>query len=119
MQLDLTNDDFTKIKNSFFINFYKNKPAEIAVYNKKNKLNIDRDCNFKNIKVRCHEFLKVIRQGLPWEDLSIGFQCRINRKPNVYNSDFWYHFTNIYVNENVRGRSQNCGGCTIINQRLF
>ena len=61
----------------------------------------------------------MIRQGLPWEDLSIGFQCRINRKPNVYNSDFWYHFTNIYVNENVRGRSQNCGGCTIINQRLF
>jgi CMP-N-acetylneuraminate monooxygenase len=119
LQLDLTNDDFTKIKNSFLINFYKNKPAEIAVYNKKNKLNIDRDCNFKNIKVRCHEFLKVIRQGLPWEDLSIGFQCRINRKPNVYNSDFWYHFTNIYVNENVRGRSENCGGCIIINQRLF
>jgi CMP-N-acetylneuraminate monooxygenase len=119
LQLDLTNDDFTTTKNCFLINFYKNKCADVVVYDKKNKLNINRDLNFKNIKVRYHEFLKVIRQGLPWEDLSIGFQCRINRKPNVYNSDFWYHFTNIYVNENVKGRSQNCAGCTIINQKVF
>ena len=108
-----------KNKNCFLINFYKNKTTEIAVHNKKNKLNINRNCNFKKIKVRYHEFLKVIRQGLPWEDLSIGFQCRIKRKPNVYNSDFWHHFTNIYVNENVKGRSQNCAGCTIINQKIF
>jgi CMP-N-acetylneuraminate monooxygenase len=119
LQLDLTNDDFTKTKNCFLINFYKNKPPEVTVYNKKNKLKVNRNCNFKNIKVRYHEFLRVIRQGLPWEDLSIGFQCRIKRKPNVYNSDFWYHFTNIYVNENVKGRSQNCAGCTIINQKIF
>jgi len=119
LKLDLTNDDFTKTINCFLINFYKEKSPEFLVYNKKDKLNINRDCNFKNIKVRYHELLKVIRQGLPWEDLSIGFQCRINRRPNVYNSDFWYHFTNIYVNKNVKGRSQNCAGCEIINQKLF
>ena len=114
--IELTNDNFTKIKDSFLINFYKNKPAKILV-NSKNR-NI-RNCKFKIIKVRYHEFLKVIRQGLPWEDLSIGFQCRIKRHPNIYNSDFWYHFTNIYVNENVVSRSQNCSGCEIINQKIF
>jgi len=39
--------------------------------------------------------------------------------PYSYHSPQSYIDTNIYVNENVRGRSQNCGGCTIINQRLF
>lgn len=116
--IELTNDNFTKIKDSFLINFYKNKPAKIII-NKERRNKNTRNCNFKIIKVRYHEFLKVIRQGLPWEDLSIGFQCRIERHPNVYNSDFWYHFTNIYVNENVRSRSQNCSGCEIINQKIF
>jgi CMP-N-acetylneuraminate monooxygenase len=119
LQIDLTNDNFTKIKNSFLINFYESKPAEISIYNKINKLNSTRNCNFEKIKVRYHEFLKVIKQGLPWEDLSIGFQCRIKRDPNVYNSDFWYHFSNIYVNANVKGRSENCSGCAIINQKIF
>jgi CMP-N-acetylneuraminate monooxygenase len=120
LQLDLVNDSFTKIKKSFLINFYKSEPAEVSLNNnKKNKSNINRNCNFKKIKIRYHEFIKVVKQGLPWEDLSIGFQCRIERNPNVYNSDFWYHFTNVYVSENVKGRSENCSGCAIINQKIF
>ena len=119
LQLDLVNDNFKKVKKSFLINFYKSSPAEISLNNKKSKLNINRGCNFKKIKVRYHEFIKVVKQGLPWEDLSIGFQCRIERNPNIYNSDFWYHFSNIYVSENVKGRSENCSGCAIINQKIF
>jgi CMP-N-acetylneuraminate monooxygenase len=119
LQLDLVNDSFKKVKKSFLINFYKSSPAKISLNNKKNKLNIIRRCNFKKIKVRYHEFIKVVKQGLPWEDLSIGFQCRIERNPNIYNSDFWYHFSNIYVSENVKGRSENCSGCVITNQKIF
>jgi hypothetical protein len=31
------------------------------------------------------------------EDLSIGFQCRIDRDPDIYNVIFWDHFTNVYI----------------------
>ena len=34
------------------------------------------------------------RRGLPLEDLSIGFQLKMFRVPNVYNFRFWNHFTN-------------------------
>ena len=53
---------------------------------------------------------------LPWEDLLIGFQCRVWRNPNTYNANFWYHFTNIYTHsKNVRSQT-NCGSCEKISQ---
>jgi CMP-N-acetylneuraminate monooxygenase len=120
IQIDLTDDNFVKIKNSFLINFYKNKTADFLINTKQKQFKNIRNCNFEKIKVRYHEFIKIIKRGLPWEDLSIGFQCRIERNPkNVYNSEFWHHFTNIYVNDNVKGRSENCSGCAIINQKIF
>jgi CMP-N-acetylneuraminate monooxygenase len=49
------------------------------------------------IKARVDSLWSVITKRLPLEDLSIGFQARIDRKPNVYSSQFWYHFTNVYI----------------------
>ncbi len=49
------------------------------------------------IKVRATSLWQVILHQKSWEELSIGFHCRIHRKPDVYNSDFWYHFSNIYI----------------------
>ncbi len=49
------------------------------------------------IEVRASLLWQVIDKGKSWEELSIGFHCRIHRKPDVYNSDFWYHFSNIYI----------------------
>ena len=49
------------------------------------------------IKVRANPLWQVINYMKAWEELSIGFHCRIHRKPDVYNSDFWYHFSNIYI----------------------
>ncbi len=71
------------------------------------------------IRARAAEAMKVIAQGLPWEDLSIGFQCRVRREPNLYNSDFWYHFSNIHVNDAVKTRTRDCAGCAILEQKLF
>jgi hypothetical protein len=51
------------------------------------------------IRVRYESLWQVVVKKLPWEDLSIGFQCRIHRKPDIYNSDFWYYFTNVYIAE--------------------
>lgn len=57
------------------------------------------------ICVRRAPLCQVIRKRLPWEDLSIGFQCRIERRPDVYNSDFWYYFTNVYIGSEHIGRA--------------
>ena len=50
-----------------------------------------------HIKVRNDSFSWVIQNNMPFEDLSIGFQCRIDRNPDIYNVKFWDHFTNIYI----------------------
>jgi CMP-N-acetylneuraminate monooxygenase len=73
----------------------------------------------KHIKVRRDAFLRVIGERLPWEDMSIGFQCRIDRVPNVYNSAFWYHFTNVYVKTGVTRAMAGCGACETLGQSVF
>ncbi len=68
------------------------------------------------LKIRTEILMCVITNYLPWEDMSIGFQMRASRVPNEYESDFWYHFTNIYIaKENFRYTSY-CGACTIVDQ---
>jgi CMP-N-acetylneuraminate monooxygenase len=49
------------------------------------------------ISVRASRLWEVITHRKSWEELSIGFHCRIHRTPDVYNSRFWYHFSNIYI----------------------
>ena len=49
------------------------------------------------LKIREDSFYWVLSNKKSWEDLSIGFQCRIDRVPDVYNANFWFHFTNIYI----------------------
>ena len=39
----------------------------------------------------------VLKNNLPFEDLLIGFQCKIDRVPDYYNVNFWNHFTNVYI----------------------
>jgi CMP-N-acetylneuraminate monooxygenase len=50
--------------------------------------------NIEILKIRSDSFNGAIRRGLPLEDLSIGFQIKMFRVPNVYNFKFWDHFTN-------------------------
>ena len=56
---------------------------------------------YLRIKVRRNELIDVLVNRKPWEDLSIGFQCRVYRNPNIYNSRFWFYFTNVYILTNV------------------
>lgn len=42
--------------------------------------------------VRQDVWRHVLKHGLPWEEITIGFQARLSREPNVYCVDFWRHF---------------------------
>ena len=50
--------------------------------------------NIEILRIRQDSLRGVIYNGYPLEDLSIGFQTKMFRNPNVYNFKFWDHFTN-------------------------
>ena len=97
---ELTNDDF-QITNRYFHVDFKNKETFIA-FESFDWLNIktgilDENFNYMRIKVREDVFSWVLKNNLPFEDFSIGFQCRIDRVPDAYNVKFWDHFSNVYI----------------------
>ena len=49
---------------------------------------------YLRLKVRGDVFRHTLRHGLPWDEISIGFNARLYREPNAYNRDFWSHFQN-------------------------
>lgn len=49
---------------------------------------------YLRLRVRGDVFRHTLRHGLPWDEISIGFNARMYREPNVYNRDFWAHFQN-------------------------
>lgn len=44
------------------------------------------------MRVRTSVFRHVLRTGKSWDEISIGFQARFRRDPDVYHFDFWNHF---------------------------
>ena len=46
---------------------------------------------YLRMRVRADVFRYVLQNGLPWEELTIGFCARFKRAPDVYNMDFWAH----------------------------
>ena len=47
---------------------------------------------YLRMRVRADVFRHVLRHGLAWEELTIGFCARFKREPDIYNMDFWSHF---------------------------
>ena len=102
VDLIATNNDFSLFSDRFLLNFYKNEYSNITIDSDNNKIENDAlssELRYLQIKVRASELDRVIKEGKPWEDLSIGFQCRIYRQPNIYNSEFWFYFTNVYIGQ--------------------
>ncbi len=52
--------------------------------------------NDLSILVRRYALGYTIRNSLPWEEFSIGFQALFKRSPNIYNFNFWDYFQNQY-----------------------
>lgn len=108
----LTDDNFNLLKNNFLVDFTKNK----IVFKKKiiyENIIAEKTSKIKKLilKIRKESFLNTIYNKLPWEDLLIGFQCKVLRNPNLYNIKFWNHFTNFYITSlNIRSNSE-CASC--------
>ena len=108
------NDDFTKVVNDIiYCNF---KTQEFKVVQESNIVSEVPDFRVMKLYVRQEIFASIVLNRLPWEDFSIGFQMRIFRSPNSYESEFWYHFTNVYIDPINYKYSDNCGSCNLINQ---
>jgi CMP-N-acetylneuraminate monooxygenase len=44
------------------------------------------------MRVRRETWRHVLRTGKPWEEISIGFNVRCRREPDIYDRAFWGHF---------------------------
>jgi CMP-N-acetylneuraminate monooxygenase len=99
-----TSDDFRSGNLGFRLDFSSNEYSKFDCSSLVESIEdqaTKRGLRYLQIKVRRAELLDVLLNGKPWEDLSIGFQCRIYRMPNVYNSEFWFYFTNVYIGDKV------------------
>ena len=100
--VQLTDDTFSKIYKMISVDFSSDKPIVSFKSFDWEKEKWQKDAIKSNrkllIKVRQDSFNWVVKNKYPWEDLSIGFQCRIYRNPDVYNVKFWEYFTNVYIN---------------------
>jgi len=97
----LTNDNFNEVRKSFYVDF-----SRTNVIVRHNEFDWKKEKSFDSaahsirklrIKVRQDSFNWVLKNNLPFEYLVIGFQCRIDRNPDIYNVQFWDYFTNIYI----------------------
>ena len=112
----LTDDNFKFLNLNYLIDFSdsKTKFTKIPKF-KASFLKENPKLKKLMLKIRKESFLNTIYNKLPWEDLSIGFQCKVLRNPNLYNVNFWHHFTNIYTTSfNVRSVT-DCSSCEKLN----
>lgn len=102
LEITPCNDEFQPVADAIAIEFDRNVSPQVLIPGTHLQLlATEKGKNYLQIKVRYNELKRVCITGQPWEDLSIGFQCRINRTPDIYNSDFWFHFTNVYIDDAV------------------
>lgn len=110
-----TDDDFNFFteKKVFYINFLTKDIGTVSLDEIEQEV-----IGFRVMKIyiRSEIFMAVIINMLPWEDFLIGFQCRIYRTPNIYEDNFWYHFTNEYISKENFRYSPLCGSCSIVEQ---
>ncbi len=79
-----TEQSFENVLLEFFYDFKDHKLLNTRIANRR----------YLRMKVRSNVFHDVIKNGKSWEEISIGFQARFYREPDVYNFDFWNHFQN-------------------------
>ncbi len=109
-----TDDDFNgESEEAFTVDFSGDAPTVEFTMSKETPAQQHNrtGCKVLHVKMRREALCELIEKKLPWEDVIIGFQCRVKRFPDIYNLDFWYHFTNIFVRENARRMTAQCRAC--------
>ena len=118
-----TDDKFNLVKRGYIIDFSKDKISFKCLNSENILTKYNQSTNGINkhllIKVRNESLNMVLSNKLPWEDLLIGFQCRIQRKPNIYNASFWNYFTNKYIDEVNFRYKKPCGSCEVLLQQIY
>jgi CMP-N-acetylneuraminate monooxygenase len=114
LQIFLCNDNFDNSLDYYFFIDFSNEIFETRMIS--NIINYNGFTRLMNLSVRAEIFMAVVNNKLPWEDFSIGFQMRVERFPNEYESEFWYHFTNNYIGDMNYRYNSHCGSCNKINQ---
>lgn len=102
MYLVMTDDDFNAIGESIKINFSdKGFSSEVkegkALEAEFDVLKRDPENKTFMLKARKDALWNIVSKQLPFEEITIGFQCRIYRKPDVYNAKFWKYFTTEFI----------------------
>ena len=98
-----TSDDFLTVYKTVHVDFRGSKPKANFLDNfnwKKLKKEYDPDLESSRLlylKVRREILNQLIEQSLPWENVAAGYQMRFDRIPDIYNKEFWCHFTNQYI----------------------
>ena len=116
LYISLTNDNFEVNNTNFKIQFSNKIKFSVIGQNLSNYLN--NDDNYLHLKIRKESFLNTIYNKRSWEDISIGFQNRQYRKPNIYNSNFWFHFSNVYVSKKFVKSYTDCSNCFSLTQDI-
>ena len=114
----LTDSLFKKSKLQFYVCFDKEFSFKI-IKNTKISKKIFSSKRILHLKIRKEAFIDCIKNAKSWEDLLIGFQVKVNRNPNVFNSKFWNHFSNIYVSKKRVKAISKCNDCDVITQELY
>jgi CMP-N-acetylneuraminate monooxygenase len=117
--ISLSGDNFENKNDNFYFKVKFTKKITFSILEAKN-LNrlLQSKNNYLFMKIRKESFLNTVYNKRSWEDISIGFQNKQFRKPNIYNSKFWFHFSNVYVsNKYVQSRT-DCSNCTLLNQDI-
>ena len=95
--------------------------ATVAVLPKSEDMDIqinENDLKYLDLKIRREAFINTINHKLPWEDILIGFQCKVKRYPNIFNANFWYYFSNIYIHIDKRKYISLCNRCDVFTQKI-
>jgi CMP-N-acetylneuraminate monooxygenase len=114
LQIFLCDDNFDCSLDYYFFIDFSNEIFETRMIS--DIINYNGFTRLMNLSVRAEIFMAVVNNKLPWEDFSIGFQMRVERLPNEYESEFWYHFTNNYIGDINYRYNSHCGSCNRINQ---
>ena len=85
-------DDFSDVKREFCVDF-----SGVTALVKDFNSSFDDSYRILTMKVRSIVFRYVLLKKLPWEEISIGFNARFSRTPDVYNQGFWNHFQDYFA----------------------
>ncbi|MGB0680411.1 MAG: hypothetical protein ACPGUV_12180, partial [Polyangiales bacterium] len=98
-----SSDDFSEARRAFWVDFLSGQVHVCRPL---------QDAPYLRMRVRQSVFRHVLRHGLGWEEVAIGFQARFYRDPDVYHWDFWHHFQNHLPPEPPQWNKANGeGGC--------